>query len=191
MCLRSSSKRTDVLKKHAESSSHTFSRLHKYSIRWVEWHEAVIPFSEALPDIVKLLEVPMESETGRNETTSTLHSCLCSFNFPVSLAVSKRFLSLMLRLSQYMQGNFVDMSVTLEPIDLVLKQLSEIREDADDQFNEMFESCEAMEKGFDVRPEIPRKIGSQKYKKNTLPLILKNITDVLASSRIWTICGLH
>lgn len=126
----------------------------------------MIPFSEALPDIVELLEVPMESETGRNETTSTLHSRLCSFNFPVSLAVSKRFLSLMLRLSQYMQGNFVDMSVTLEPIDLVLKQLSEIREDADDQFNEMFESCEAMAKGFDVRPEIPRKIGSQKYKEN-------------------------
>lgn len=126
----------------------------------------MIPFSESLPDIVELLEVPMESETGRNETTSTLHSRLCSFNFPISLAVSKRFHSLMLRLSQYMQGNFVDMSVTLEPIDLVLKQLSEIREDADDQFNEMFESCEAMAKGFDVQPEIPRKIGSQKYKEN-------------------------
>ncbi|KAH9380378.1 hypothetical protein HPB48_014545 [Haemaphysalis longicornis] len=145
----------------------TFSRLHKYcETRWVERHEAVILFSEALPDIVESLEVLMESETGRNATASALHTRLCSFNFLVSLAVSERFLSLTLRLSQYLQGNFVDMSAALEHIDLVLKQLSDIRKNANDQFKEIFDSCEATARGFGVQPEIPRKIGSQKYREN-------------------------
>ncbi|KAH7946596.1 hypothetical protein HPB52_001840 [Rhipicephalus sanguineus] len=122
---RSSSRRTDVLKKHLESSSCSFSRLHKYcENRWVERHEAVTLFSEALPDVVESLEELMESETGRNATASALHSRLRSFNFLVSLA--------------YLQGNFVDISVVLEHIDLVLKELGNIREDAHDQFKEIF-----------------------------------------------------
>lgn len=118
----SSSKRTNVLKKHLKSSSRTFSRLHKYcETRWVDRHEAIILFSEVLPDIVKLLEVLMESKTGTNATGLLLHFTLdlCSFNFLVSFAVSRSFLSLTLRLSQYLQGSFVDMTVALEHIDSV------------------------------------------------------------------------
>ncbi|KAH9375256.1 hypothetical protein HPB48_011436 [Haemaphysalis longicornis] len=157
---RSSSKRTGVLKKDLESSSRTVSRLHKYcETRWVEWHEAVILFSEALPDIVESLEALMESETGRNATASTLHTHLCSFNFLVSVAVIERSLSLTLRLSQYLQGNFVDMSVALEHIDLVLKQLSDIRKYANDKFKKIFDSCQATARGSAIKPEIPRKLG--------------------------------
>ncbi|KAL1444888.1 hypothetical protein MTO96_006838 [Rhipicephalus appendiculatus] len=58
------------------------------------------------------------------------------------------------------------MSVALEHIDLVLKQLSHIREDAQDQFKEIFESCEETAKRFGVQPEIPRNVGSQKFREN-------------------------
>ncbi|KAL1420152.1 hypothetical protein MTO96_004576 [Rhipicephalus appendiculatus] len=58
------------------------------------------------------------------------------------------------------------MSVALEHIDLVLKQLSHIREDAQDQFKEIFESCEETAKSFGVQPEIPRNVGSQKFREN-------------------------
>lgn len=61
------------------------------------------------------------------------------------------------------------MSVALEHIDLVLKQLSDIRKDANGQFKEIFDSCEATARGFGVPPEIPRKIGSQKYRANYAP----------------------
>lgn len=120
----SPSKRTNVLKKHLKSLSHTFLHLHKYcETRWVDRHEAMILFSEVLPDIVKLLEVLMDSKTGRYATGLLLHFTLnlCSFSFLVSFAVSKSFLSLTLCLSQYLQGSFVDVNVALEHIDSVLK----------------------------------------------------------------------
>lgn len=80
----------------------------------------------------------MESRTARNATASLLYARLCSLYFLVFPAVSETFLSLMLRLSQYLQGDSVDTSVALDHIDLVLKQLSDIRADADDQFKKIF-----------------------------------------------------
>lgn len=85
------------------------------------------------------------------------------------------------------------MSVALEHIDLVLKQLSDIRKDKMPMVSSRRFSIHVKQRREDsaFRQRFPEKSVHRSTEQTMLPLLQKNITDGLVSSRIWMICSLH
>ncbi|KAL1417835.1 hypothetical protein MTO96_006092 [Rhipicephalus appendiculatus] len=142
---RLSPKRTAVLKKNLEASTKSFGRLRRYcETRWAERHDSVALFGEALSEIVRSLEEFMDTfrDKATASTAHCLHQRICSPNFRICLAVSETFLGLTHHLSVYLQSPSIDMSVTLEQVDLVLTKLEEIGTDAEAEFHKIFSLCQ-------------------------------------------------
>lgn len=166
---RGSPKRTALLKRHLECASKSFCRLQRYcETRWVERHEAVSLFSEALPQIVAALEELIETarDATSASTASALHHRVCSFNFLICLTVCDTFLSFTHRLSEYLQSTSVDMNVALDYVDLVLNKLEEMAVNSEAEFRKIFSVCQKTASDFGVNCEMPRVVGTQKHRAN-------------------------
>ncbi|KAH9360004.1 hypothetical protein HPB48_013634 [Haemaphysalis longicornis] len=166
---RLSPKRTAVLKKHLEASTKSFRRLRRYcETRWVERHDSVALFGEALSEIVHSLEEFMGTSPDKAtaSTAHCLHQRICSFNFLLCLAVSKTFLGLTHHLSVYLQSPAIHMIVALEQVDLVLTKLDEMGTNAEAEFHKICFLYQDRAAEFGVKCEIPRVVGTQRYRAN-------------------------
>ncbi|KAH9365488.1 hypothetical protein HPB48_019920 [Haemaphysalis longicornis] len=99
-------------------------------------------------------------------TAHCLHQPICSLNFLLCLAVSDTFLGLTHHLPVYLQSLAIDMSVALEQIDLVLTKLEEMGTNAEAEFQKIFSLCQDRAAEFGVKCEIPRVVGTQRYRAN-------------------------
>ncbi|KAH9367581.1 hypothetical protein HPB48_002873 [Haemaphysalis longicornis] len=105
-------------------------------------------------------------DTATVSTAHCLHQRICSLNFLLCLAVSETFLGLTHHLSVYLQSPDVDMSVALEQVDLVLTKLEEMGCNAEAKFHKIFSLCQDRAAEFGGKCEIPRVVGTQRYRAN-------------------------
>lgn len=132
----------------------------------MERHDSVALFGEALSEIVRSLEEFMDTfrDKATASTAHCLHQRICSPNFLICLAVSETFLGLTHHLSVYLQSPSIDMSVALEQVDLVLTKLEEMGTNAEAEFHKIFSLCQDRAAEFGVKCEIPRVVGTQRYR---------------------------
>lgn len=109
-------------------------------------------------------------ETFPDKETASIAHChnqlICSLNFLSCLAVTETFVGLTYHLSVYLRSSYIDARVTLEQVYLVLTKLEEIGTNAEAELHKIFSPCQDRAAEFEVKFEISRVVGTQKYWAN-------------------------
>jgi len=133
--------------------------------RWVERHNSVEIFYDFLPVIFSSLE---EMITWSDKDTATkanqLLLSLQATEFHVSLSIIHTIFQFTKPLSIYLQKTNIDLCEAINHINIIIKELMTIRENAMIVFNELFKKIESKSKELDVDIKIPRLAKRQKHR---------------------------
>ncbi|XP_063219757.1 52 kDa repressor of the inhibitor of the protein kinase-like isoform X1 [Bacillus rossius redtenbacheri] len=164
---RASPHRIHVLKTKLNSSPLNHTGLIKYcETRWVERHEAVSLFVNALLHVIEALEHITDENKEGSAKAQILHKCVCDFSFIISLKVSEKMLSLTYSLSQCLQSKSIDLATALSQVELVGLKLADMRSNSDEEFENIFKDSLELADVLGVVPAIPRCVGRQKHREN-------------------------
>lgn len=134
--------------------------------RWVERHDAVLTFLNALPILPIVLDTIAQSTEGTgSDAFSYLHSILSS-EFLVSVVVLADFLGLTLPLARKLQAEYMDVLTAMELVNATISSLQAHRENSIRHFKQLYKKSEdlACEMGTEIKK--PRTVGFQKNRSN-------------------------
>lgn len=170
---RTSALRTDVLKETIKTNmpeSRHKNLIAMCETRWVQKHDSVIRFDELLIPIAEALE--KLKETGNRETSQAanqLISAIRSDNFLITLKIALKIFMITVNLCKFLQGVDCDLSIACEHVDDVISTLSEIRQNADEHYSELYKHAFDAAKqlnGDDYEISVPRRVGRQIHRNN-------------------------
>ena len=147
--------------------------------RWIQRHEAYETFYELYPYIVKVLEAIVygntedvgggnwswDSET-KTKANGLLHT-LCSFEFVIAMMCVLKILCIIRPLSIKLQRKTNDIVLAYSMIKDVTDSLQEVRDGADDHFNDFYQESIKLGEQFGVQPQVPRIASRQSHRSNT------------------------
>lgn len=164
---KASAKRSKVLKDALVAAGKNNTGLHNYcETRWVERHDAVSVFNDCFDSIIDALEIIMNSNEEASTKATSLHTCLCKFEFIITLTVMSKMLSLTYIISKYLQKESVDISSALSTIELTVNTFSQMRKSGDEEFHTLYKKAEDIANKLGVPVHGPRTVGTQRYRSN-------------------------
>lgn len=156
-----SAKRKVVFKRHLDKQ---FSGL--CETRWTERHDGVLQFRTNLPNIVEALKEI--SKWNDPKTASEAKSLVLSIDgeFVVATFTLGEILSITRPLSLLLQSKNIDLNTGNEALTYVTNVLREMRNNADNEFLDIFERSTEMTNLIGVPIELPRIVNRQMYRDN-------------------------
>ena len=127
----------------------------------------------AIPFIAEAFEVingTLERTTGwdphvKRGVTIFLNA-LIKFEFIVDIIVLYRLLHLVAGLTNKLQGRNIDITETYESANCCIEDMKYVRENIDNEFDQIFKQAERMTIKLDVQPSLPRKVARQMDQNN-------------------------
>lgn len=135
--------------------------------RWVERHDSVIKFREALPYVVEALDSISEwTDLNTSTKANSLRKSLCDIQFISSLLSLIDVLQLTLPLSRVLQAPSLDLKKATDLILDILLILENKRKDYDVLFHEIFSEVKELCLQLDFDVKTPRLAGRQTNRAN-------------------------
>lgn len=135
--------------------------------RWVERHDSVIKFQEALPYIVNALgSISGWSEINTSSKANALKKVLCDVNFITSLLSLIDVLKQTLPLSKMLQSPSLDLKKASDVIIDTISILESKRKECDTVFAKIFVEVRNLCTDLDVEIKMPRLAGVQRHRPN-------------------------
>lgn len=135
--------------------------------RWVERHDAITVMVALFDQVIEALE---EITTWNDKETSTeAHTLLCSIltsQFVIALLSADKLLSYSVRLSEKLQGVNLDLATAVSDVEDVTKAISIIRENATNEFHDLFEQAVKKLEQHGENITLPRCVSRQIYRSN-------------------------
>lgn len=168
-----SSKRNFVIKnilKNRDSGSDLFKGTQLTGLcetRWVERHDSVIKFREALPYIIQALDLITEwTDINSSSKASSLRRSLCDLQFLSSMFSLLDVLSETLPLSRLLQSPSLELKKATDLIIDTITVLEEKHQTCDDIFSKIYSNVKKLCGELDVDIKLPRLAGSQRNRPN-------------------------
>lgn len=145
----------------------THKRVKPYcNTRFIENHAGVVIFMELLMPIVATLE---ETKTGKSDSATRaneLLSAVCKCEFLVALAIIESCATLLLPLSIQLQSTYLDLCEAVSMVKDIIDILSVRRQNADEEFHDMFMKVSELCEKLDVPVRGPRVVARQQHRDN-------------------------
>ncbi|CAG9830277.1 unnamed protein product [Diabrotica balteata] len=149
----------------ADSKKKRLTRL--CETRFVERHNSVLTFAELLHPIVVSLEEISQTPQKISSSAASFLATVGKSDFIVSLFVCEKLFSLTLPLSVSLQEKNLDMVSTINHAETLLESLKSMRNNAMNDFRDMFTSAETLSREiFECPLAIPRLISRQPHRSN-------------------------
>jgi hypothetical protein len=166
-----SAKRTAILKSSISECCPEMNRKKLISLcetRWVQRHDSVIMFKEALEPIITALSTIEEESTAEASVKAhTLIASVTSFQFVACLFILNNLLSLTIRLSEMLQKKDIDLAQANKQISNVLELVKEMRSKAEETFQALFSELKVSTDKLGIKEETPRTCRKQTNRCNT------------------------
>ena len=132
--------------------------------RFIENHAGVVIFMELLMPIVATLE---ETKTGKSDSATCANeflSAVCKCEFLVALAIIESCATLLLPLSNQLQSTYLDLCEAVSVVKDIIDILSVRRQNADEEFHDMFMKVSELCEKLDVPVKCPRVVACQQHR---------------------------
>ncbi|XP_031327454.1 52 kDa repressor of the inhibitor of the protein kinase-like [Photinus pyralis] len=164
-------KREAVLKKqiNAHAPESTRQKLMKLCVtRWVERHDSVMVTGDLLiPAAAALEEIGEWDDRDSSSQANILLNAIRQPEFLIALSTSEKLLSYTLILSKQLQTIDSDLVSVIDHAENALAQIQSLRQNAEEDFHEIFEAASEKAAFLGTEIKIPRRVGKQVHRDNT------------------------
>lgn len=168
--IRSSSKRTDLLKNYLKSdfpNNNWTTIIPMCQTRWVENHDGLIRFKEVYKCLVATLEeLSFDSDTETSSKSSSLLKSILSSEFVISLCSLSMLFSYTSILCKVLQSPSCDLISAVQHVENIADVFSTIRENIEEKFAKIFKSASEMLNEVNEEIRLPRIAAIQKLRNN-------------------------
>lgn len=163
-------KRQNVLKLSIEEIfplTNRFKLKNLCATRWVDRHDAVILFEELQPAILHALDkITQWIDADTSSSANQLITAIKQSNFQTALLILVKILSISFPLSRFLQKECLDLETAFEAASTVQQNIQRIRENCDEEFQNIFFSIETICKKFEITMSLPRQNKRQQHRCN-------------------------
>jgi hypothetical protein len=175
-------KRQEVLKKHIEDCALENNKKTKLKnlcpTRWVDRHNAV--FVMALffyPVVESLIEIQEWKDVEASSNAKILLHAVLQSEFVIPLLSAEKALSYTLPLSKNLQKEQIDLPLAINSVNNICTVIEHIRQNAQEEFNKIFEESVRMLDRYGETVKVPRITGRQVHRQNLVTGTDMNAND--------------
>nr|CAI5845780.1 unnamed protein product [Callosobruchus analis] len=163
-------KRQLVLQKNIEAllpESQCYRLKQMCPTRWVQRHDAVMIMVQLFtPIITSLQEISLWIDKDFSSGAHMLIIALSQSNFIISLLCLEKLLAFTLPLSKMLQSKNIDLASAMNIVEDVESSVQNLRENADAEFQKIFEEAKQKAELCDIEIKIPRLANKQMHRIN-------------------------
>nr|CAI5844809.1 unnamed protein product [Callosobruchus analis] len=163
-------KRQLVLQKNIEAllpESQCYRLKQMCPTRWVQRHDAVMIMVQLFaPIITSLQEISLWIDKDSSSGAHMLIIALSQSNFIISLLCLEKLLASTLPLSKMLQSKNIDLASAMNIVEDVESSVQNLRENADAEFQKIFEEAKQKAELCDIEIKIPRLANKQMHRIN-------------------------
>nr|CAI5847964.1 unnamed protein product [Callosobruchus analis] len=163
-------KRQLVLQKNIEAllpESQSYRLKQMCPTRWVQRHDAVMIMVQLFtPIITSLQEISLWRDKDSSSGAHMLIDALSQSNFIISLLCLEKLLAFTLPLSKMLQSKNIDLASAMNIVEDVESSVQNLRENADAEFQKIFEEAKQKAELCDIEIKIPSLANKQMHRIN-------------------------
>nr|CAI5858780.1 unnamed protein product [Callosobruchus analis] len=163
-------KRQLVLQKNIEAllpESQCYRLKQMCPTSWVQRHDAVMIMVQLFtPIITSLQEISLWIDKDSSSGAHMLIGALSQSNFIISLLCLEKLLAFTLPLSKMLQSKNIDLASAMNIVEDVESSVQNLRENADAEFQKIFEEAKQKAELCDIEIKIPRLANKQVHRIN-------------------------
>ena len=142
--------------------------------RWVQRHDSVIIYLELQDAVIDALEkISNWPDKNTSSSANQLHFVINNFEFQITIHIISTVFSVSLPLSKLLQTPGFDLSHVINMADNSINVLKEMRKNVKKEFKLIFQRAEIFCKNSNTNLSLPRRVGKQVQRDNTLATTLE------------------